>query len=353
MRALLPLLLSAAVATAEEWRYPRGDVGNSGVVKNNGPGKEPKILWKREETAGAIGTGAALADGKLVYGTGEFNVACRWVTGGSVVWDLPVKQQIAAWPSMVGDWLYFGGQDTVHYRIRMKDRSEPASVEAKAGIVADPVVEGDFYVAGSLDGCLYAMGAEDGRLHWRVETGPIRFGAALAGKRVLAVNEEGVLHCLDLAKGKQIWKFEAGEAPVSAPILGKGEAWLVLADRVLSVDLSKGVRGIERETKGIASAPALDKSLLHYGTKSGEVVSLDLKAGKELARVAVSTEPVSTPLILAGGTLYGACGTRLFAVDAKSKRLLWTFALPEPPRPPIVADRMLYVGAGNVFYCLK
>ncbi len=353
MRPLLLLLLWSAVATAEDWRYPRGDLGNTGVVKNSGPGKEPKIAWKREEPTGAIGTGAALAEGKLLYGSGEFNVACRWASGGAAVWDVAVKQQVVAWPSIVGEFAYFGGQDTVHYRIKMKDKSEPATVEAKAGIVADPVVEGDYYLAGSLDGFFYAMGAADGRLLWRADTGPVHFGAALSGKRVFVVNDQGVLHCLDLVKGKPLWKFEAGDAPLGAPILGKGEVWLVLSGRLLSVEMSKGARGNEWDASGIATAPALDKGVLHYGTKSGEIVALDLKSGKELSRVAVSPEPVSTPLILASGTIFGACGTSLFAVDPRAKKHLWTFALPDPPRPPIVADKMLYVGAGNVFYCLK
>ena len=69
VRLLGLLLLLAVVATAEEWRLPRGNLLNTGVTKNKGPLKKPSVVWKREENE-AIGRGMALAGGQLIYGVG-------------------------------------------------------------------------------------------------------------------------------------------------------------------------------------------------------------------------------------------------------------------------------------------
>ncbi|MFI5402946.1 MAG: PQQ-binding-like beta-propeller repeat protein, partial [Planctomycetota bacterium] len=115
----------------------------------------------------------------------------------------------------------------------------------------------------------------------------------------------------------------------------------------------KGGLGGRRDAKGIAAAPALDGSVLMYGTEGGEIVTLDLDSGKELKRFKVAGEAVHVPLILAKGVLYGAAGKTLFACDPKAGKVLWTYAGEERFQPPIVADKAVYVAAGRTFYCLR
>lgn len=96
MRAIAAVMLLATVAAAgDEWRHPRGNLRNTGVVKNKGPKKTPKVKWKREEK-GSVGTGAALADGLLVYSVGDRAVICRRQSGGREEWTKAVKQQVVA-----------------------------------------------------------------------------------------------------------------------------------------------------------------------------------------------------------------------------------------------------------------
>ncbi|MHC4550171.1 MAG: outer membrane protein assembly factor BamB family protein [Planctomycetota bacterium] len=350
MRAAALLLLLAAVTAAEDWRYPRGNLANTGVVKNRGPTREPQVVWEHEEKD-VIGTGAALSLGRLVYGVGEFVVACRTKGSGGEVWDAAVKQQVSAWPSIVGDLIYVGSPDQVHYILRMSDGKENGAPEAQGGIVADPAVTDDCYLAGSLDGYFYAMANKGTRVFWRRETGPIRHGAAVMKGKIYVANENGTLYAFDV-KGRELWRYEAKAKPLAAPILAKTTVLLPLPDRVQSVALKRGKEGESYETKGLSAAPALDKTRLCYGTDQGEVVVFDLKARKELARAKVAQSAISSPLILAQKILYGAAGETLFAVDLKGK-LLWTYQGEAAFRPPIVADKAIYVGAGNVFYCLR
>lgn len=352
MRILVLVAVLGAAAAGEEWRYPRCDLQNTGVTRNRGPEKEPRILWRREE-AGPIGTGAALAEGKLVYNCGEFSMGCRLQNSGFEVWNFAVKQQVVSWPVLLHDMAYFGGQDTVHYGIRMATLEEPCSTEAKAAIVAPPAVTEDHYLAGALDGVFYAMSARDGRVFWQRETGPVRHSAAVVKDRVYVVNENGVLYSFDLKRGTELWKRNTGARPLAAPLADKTTVYLVVPDRVLALDAKRGEERGAQDTPGISCAPALEKTQLYYGTSGGELVGVDLKTGKELGRVRVAEEPVTTPLVRARDLLYGAAQARLFAATTKGWKVLWTRDGDTVWQPPIVADRMLFAGAGTVFYAFQ
>lgn len=350
MRGLaLALLVTAAVA-GDDWPCARGNPSNTGVTKNRGPVATPQVAWKHEEKD-PISPGIALGAGRLAYGVGEFVVAYREESDGRVVWDAETKQQVVAWPA-IGEAVYVGSPDRVHYVFRLTDGGEIGATEATAAIVADPVVTEEYYLAGATDGLFYVMSPKNGAALWKPKTGPVRFGCAVDKSTAYVVNEEGKLFALDLKKKREDWTCELKGAPRCAPIVGRGGVWVVLADAVQGVT-KKGGLGDRRETKGIAAAPALDGSVLHYGTEAGEVVVLDLDTGKELRRFKVAEEAVHTPLILAKGVLYGAAGATVFACDPKAGKVLWTWAADERCQPPIVADKAVFVAAGRTVYCLR
>ena len=346
------MLMAAAASAGDDWRHPRGNLANTGVVKNKGPKKAPKVKWKREEN-GSVGTGAALAGGLLVYPVGDRGVICRSATIGREVWVKAVKQQVVSWPSISGEFTYFGGQDHVHYRVNMSTANEPLSQEAKAGIVADSTATDTHYFAGSTDGVFLAVGTDDGKLRWRKDVGEVRHGAAVDKRRAFVVTIAGVVYAFDLKRGKEVWKLDTKTKPIAAPMLSKTEVIVVFKDRVQRIALKKGTLGISHDTPEIAGAPVLDKTLLHYATNAGEIVTLDFKSGKETGRTKVAEGGVTTPLILARKILYGAAGSTLFAFDPKSRKVLWTYKNENVFSPPIIGGGAVYVGAGNVFYCLK
>jgi len=349
---LVPLLLWVAVAAAgEEWRSSRGNLQNTGVVKSRGPLAQPQVAWQREEKE-TISRGVALAAGKLVYGAGEYVVACRRQSNGLEVWNAAVKQQISAWPAIANDRVYVGSPDRVHHIINFKNGKDLGGVVADAAILADPAVTKDYYLAGATDGVFYVMAANDGRPRWKPLTGNVRLGAAVDKDRAYVVNDHGTVYAFDVKKKRELWKHELKTAPLCAPILGKGVVWAPLTNAIQGLDTRHGRAGPRRELKGIAGPPALEKSVLYYGTQAGEVVTFDLRKGQELRRVKVADEAVTAPLILARKVVYGAAGKTLFAVGPQG-RVLWTFQGEEKFQPPIVADKAIYVAADNVFYCLR
>jgi outer membrane protein assembly factor BamB len=351
-RVIVPmLLLAAAAAAGEEWRCARGDLGNTGVVENRGPVAQPQVVWKREEKE-LISPGVALAAGRLVYGVGEYVVACRRQKSGAEVWDAAVKQQVSAWPAIANKRVYVGSPDRVHHIIGFDNGNDLGGFVADAAVLADPAVTKRYYLAGALDGVFYVMAATNGRPLWKPLTGNVRLGAAVEKDRAYVVNDHGTVFAFDVKKKRTLWKHELKAAPLCAPILGTTVVWVPVTNAIQGLKIQRGAAGPRHELKGIAGPPVLDKSVLYYGTQTGEVVAFDLSKGEELRRVRVADEAVTAPLILARKVLYGAAGQTLFAVGPHGK-VLWTYAGEEKFQPPIVADKAVYVAADNVFYCLR
>lgn len=352
VRVLVPALILVAVAAAgEEWRLPRGDLRNTGVVDNRGPLAKPQVVWQRGEKA-TISRGVALAEGKLVYGVGEYVVACRRQDNGNELWNAAVKQQVSAWPAIANDRVYVGSPDRVHHIIDFRSGKDLGGAVADAAVLADPAVTKDYYLAGATDGVFYVMAARNGQPLWKPLTGNVRLAAAFDKGRAYVVNDHGTVHALELRKKRELWKHELKAAPLCAPMVGKAVLWVPLSDAIQALKTRRGESSTRYELRGIAGPPVLEKSVLHYGTQEGEVVAFDLAKGEELGRVKVADAAVTAPLILARKVLYGAAGKTLFAVGPQGK-LLWTFQGEEAFLPPIVADKAIYAAADNVFFCLR
>lgn len=351
-RAILLLLLAGAPAAAEDWLLPRGDLQNTGVVKNRGPRRAPEVAWKREE-ADAVTSGLALCGGRLFFGVGETSFVARSARDGARFGEKPVKQAVVAWPAVQGELLFVGGQDHVLYRLRMATMEEPASPEAKGPIVAWAAVTETHFLCGSLDGHFYAVDVKSGAVLWSAATGPVRHGAAVVRNLVLVANEAGALHAFVVNSGKLAWKAEAGAAPAAPPMVAKDGALLPVKDAVLRFDARTGKPLPRVEAKGLAGVPAVDGRTLFFGTEQGELAAVELREGSETRRAKVADAPVTGALVVAGKTVYGSAGTTLFAADAATLEPVWRVEGETPFGSPIVADGSLYVAAGRVLYCYR
>ena len=94
-------------------------------------------------------------------------------------------------------------------------------VDAQGGMVAPPAVTSEHYCHGSTDGWFYMMNANDTRIRWKREIGPVHHGAAMSRTTVYVANRIGVLHAFEIKKGRPRWQFKAEADTVSAPILVK------------------------------------------------------------------------------------------------------------------------------------
>ncbi len=83
-----------------------------------------------------------------------------------------------------------------------------------------PVVSGGaVFFASSADGKVYALDAATGEQRWTFFTeAPVRFSPAIDGERLFVAGDDGILYCLGADDGRLLWKLRGG--PRDSRILG-------------------------------------------------------------------------------------------------------------------------------------
>jgi len=181
-------------------------------------------------------------------------------------------------------------------------------------VEASPVLVQGTLLCGSLDGGLYALEAETGRLLWRCDAGgPVATAAVVTEGLVSFANLRDEVVACSLEGGKVLWKYRSPTA---------------LATRV-----------------------HLAAAVVCFATQGGELVGLDSARGTVLWKVK-GPERV-TSLASAGGRLWvGGPDGSLRCVDGKTGDLLWQAQLDGAVDLPIwVGERRLYVATSKGLWC--
>lgn len=167
------------------------------------------------------------------------------------------------------------------------------------------------------------LGDGEGRL-W------LRQRPALDGGRVYAADDEGNLRALDAATGKQIWVASA----ISVEATGnKLFFW-----RQKTVET------------GLTGSPGVGNGLVVVGGRNGEVVAFNASNGEKRWSAKVSSEVLSTPLVLPTRVIVRSNDGRVFAFDPADGTRKWVFDRGLPTlsvrgnSSPIGGNGLTYIG---------
>jgi outer membrane protein assembly factor BamB len=214
------------------------------------------------------------------------------------------------------------------------------------------LVDGVLFV-GSSDGYLYALDALTGQAVWRYNAGsPIASSPAVSGGTVLVGSRDGTLHGVSASNGSGEWTLETGqELPLawgyegwdyimSSPTLAGGLAYWGGGDGyVRALDPQSGRERWTFNTQGrIRSSPAISEGILVIGNSQGFVFALDAETGEEhwrfetagasmdSAEFGFDRRQVSASPTISRGVVYiGSRDAFLYALDAKTGTVRWTF----------------------------
>ena len=169
------------------------------------------------------------------------------------VWSYKTEGPVKSSPAIADGRVFIGSLDGCVHAIGLNDGSKIWSAKTEGDVESSPLVLGGRVFAGSGDGFLYAFDAKSGKVLWKYKTeekipGAPNWVLAPNGKDywILAGSYDFKLHCVDANTGKQVWTHETGNYINGAPAIYAGEAIFGGCDAILHmVRLSDGQKANE------------------------------------------------------------------------------------------------------------
>jgi outer membrane protein assembly factor BamB len=254
-------------------------------------GADLPLAWGFE-TGDLYTSSPALADGVVVFGSGNGQVYAVEAGTGKVRWRFQTEGRVRSSPAIAEGRVYVGSMDGRLYaldlasgrRIWQFDTEGHALRSGDFGfdrrtIQSSPAVADGRVFVGSRDGFLYAVDAERGRLLWRVnhQMSWVNTSPAVADGLVFAgSSDERFVQAVDAKTGKECWHFPTERPVWSSPAVagslvyvGDGSGTIYALERATGAE-----RWRHRSGRRILSSPLPADGMLYVGNDDGGVYAL-------------------------------------------------------------------------------
>jgi outer membrane protein assembly factor BamB len=209
---------------------------------------------------------------------------------------------------------------------------------------------------------LVAVDAKNGITAWSsdVGSGKVAIVPDAAGDRIIAVNEDEkntMSSAFHLKTGEKLWQRKFSSGSGIPPIIAEEAMWL-FSSGVECISLKDGAtRWIRTDLQPVGEGPPpqLDGNMLVIFPAGNTLTALNAGTGKSLWSMALPADGQYTNIYPYGGRIYlrgvtKEAGRRfkLYAVDAATRKLLWTYGGAEPSVSNLIeSGGRLYFGTAT------
>jgi hypothetical protein len=258
------------------------------------------------------------------------------------------------WPIGRGDAAMSGtAAGTLPGKLKPVWRFQTSDAIKGAPVVAEGVV-----FAGSMDKCLYAVNAENGKELWRFEAdSALEAGALYNDGRVFIGSDNGTFYAIDAQTGKAVWTFEAGGQIAGAATIAMTDSGAVIVfgsyDNTLYGLEAKTGRPVFKHEAGnyINGSPAMAQGMAVFGACDGFVHCVPVGKPGQAAKIDAGSYVAAGPAAL-GSTVYvGSYEGVFLAADAAAGNVVWKYEHPDGEAffsSAAVNERYVIAGAGTI-----
>lgn len=313
--------------------------------------------WQTQ-SAGLIGSSAALADdgtiyvGSMGYGIHAYN------TDGSLQWQYAVDGGVWSTPAIDNEGnIYFGGQDGYLYALNKLGQLRWRMATDNT-ITASPAIDaaGNIYI-GSHDHSVYAVN-QYGSLQWQLVTeGPI-FSSPAIGKDGTAYigSLDGHLYAIG-RNGKVNWRYATGGGIYSSPAIdSQGNLYFGSNDaHIYSLNSLGELNWRYLADAQIHASPVMaSDGTVYIGSHDKHLYALDSE-GNLKWRYQTGERILASPTINSNGNVLVTSVDGYLYNLAADGQLDWRYILAGRSfaSPALTDDGTLYVGNNGHFYALK
>lgn len=285
----------------------QGNAVDGLVVYDRKRGNE---IWRLNVENGVEG-GVEISGDILYFGTGDGMLRSVSLSNGAVNWNVPMRAELLAPPTLENGVLYAQTGADVIYALEAGtgkllwtyNRQVTGNLSVRA--TTRPVVAGDLLLVGFSDGTVVALKKRDGGIQWERRLGrgnrfrDVDSTATVNGNRAYFASYDGQLAALKLDTGEVIWQADlGGYLPVTLGSESQSDKlYFATADgRIVELDEASGkeLRSLKVQ-RGIATQPILSRGLLIFGESDGAIRVFDAETFKSLAQYQTGDGIMSTP----------------------------------------------------------
>jgi outer membrane protein assembly factor BamB len=233
-----------------------------------------KSVWQRRLFDAA--SGAVIADGKLIVGSGDGLILALNPADGEIIWHLQTECRLTVASTFSDGIIYQPGDKNVLYAVSSDDGSMVYQLDLDAPPMSAAVVADKIYVT-DIKGKVYALDKKDGQRVWQNRlAGPIWTSPAVAEGRLFVGHSGGELVALDASTGDVLWTFTAVDVVRASPVVaGQFVVFGTMSGRLISLNARDGSLVQERDLGGpIAIAPVTDGNNIYVATDKGVISCL-------------------------------------------------------------------------------
>jgi outer membrane protein assembly factor BamB len=206
-----------------------------------------KNLWQFI-TGGHIESSPCVADGVVVFGSGDDGIYGVNAASGKKCWQKVGRWHVDASPAVRADRVYAGGGVSERYRraeifcLKLSDGEILWRTATELPVWGSPLVDGEqvFFGSGTgrltqsaeepekAAGALLCVDAATGKILWTYPVEDAIFGRSAADERhVYFGARDGRCYCLDRRERRQLWQVDLGQPIVTQPALVDGRLYVV------------------------------------------------------------------------------------------------------------------------------
>jgi outer membrane protein assembly factor BamB len=217
-------------------------------------------------------------------------------------------------------------------------------------VSASPVVAGGQLFVAAENGNLYSFNLDNKQFNWLYHTeAGIASTPVVAGGRIYFLSRDGFFYALEQATGKRLWRFATGGEARFAAVGGYG--------------LPAAMGPVPDPWDFYLSSPLVHNGKVYFGSSDHHLYALDASSGELIWSFDAGDSIHSSPVYANNKIFFGTWGTRLYAVNAETGLEAWHFqggvdreysVMLGITAAPAVDTTAVYIGARDGFvYALR
>jgi outer membrane protein assembly factor BamB len=285
-----------------------------------------RFVWSRR--IGFLEFPAVVSNGVAYASNLSGRVRALSMRNGHVLWGRQTPSgKMAASPAVVGTNVIAHGMDGRVYVLDRETGRVRWSFRVGSPIESSPVVLGGVDYFGAWNGNVYALDLTRRKLRWVFHAGAKITSSLSSARGRLFVGDYGGRVWAFSRRGRVVWRTSVGGRVYGTPAVAAGRIFVPSSTGHSLTAFSTSGRRLWTVRTGayVYSSPAVWGGRVYFGSHNGVLYCVSARNGRTLWRYA-SGRPISgAPTVVAGVVYFGNTGRRLYGLDARTGRRLLTF----------------------------